>query len=491
MTNRKTVFRLGAQATAGLIASVIIATVVVAAVALPFPRHTVTPPAELIVPTAGEGQRVCAGPLLSRADHAGDATSLAPIGEVSVVSAHADPIDQGIGSGPPGIEIGAPASAVEASRARGSVNAGAQVIANPGDGAGALSLAAASESQSVSNGEFFGFAASACGEPSAESWLVAGSTDVGRTSLVLLTNPTHVTANVSITIYGESGVVATPGSNGIAVPARSQKAVAVAGLAPNVVAPVVRVSSRGGLVFATVQQSIVRGLKPGGIEMATPSAAPATTQTIPGVVFAQSPSAAPSDSGSTNDDSEPVVRLMSTGDRESVATVTVASEDPAGPTHAFTVVNRPWASSDIPLSGVGDGTYTVTVSADTPVVAAARATTVGTAGRDFAWFASVAPNDYPFAVATAPGAPARLHVVNPSPTAVVSLTVTPEVGSPTTATLGGGQAFALDVPGTGRALVSNSGPVVASASFLGDGVLSAIVIAPPDAGAAPLTVYTG
>ncbi len=492
MANRRTVVRLGAQATAGLIASAVIVAVIAAAIALPFPRHTVTPPSTRVVPTAGEGQRVCAGPVLSFANDASAAGSLTPIGEVSVVTARAEPIGHEIRPGPIGFEISALASVADAGRARTSLNLGPQVIANPSRGTGELSLAAASESQSVASGEVAGFAASTCGEPSAESWLVAGSTEVGRTSLVLLSNPTLVTAVVSITVYGESGIVSTPGSNGIAVPAQSQKIIALAGLAPTVVAPVVHVASRGGLVFATLQQSVVRGLEPGGVEMSTSSALPATTQTIPGVVFAKSPEVALGDSGSTRNDSAPIVRLVPTGDRDTVVTITVASEDPAGPKQIFTATTKALSVADVPLSGIGDGIYTVTVSADEPVVSAARTTTIGAAGgRDFAWFASVAPNNFHFAVATTPDVPSRLHLVNPSRTLAVMVTVTPENGAPTAVTLDGGQSFSLDTTATPRVVISNNGPVVASASFVGDGKLSAITIAPPDQRAAPLTVYTG
>ena len=66
-------------------------------------------------------------------------------------------------------------------------------------------------------GGLAGLAATACAEPTSSTWLVGGAATVGRTTLLLIANPTAVAAEVSIRMWGESGAITAPGMAGIDV----------------------------------------------------------------------------------------------------------------------------------------------------------------------------------------------------------------------------------------------------------------------------------
>ena len=73
-----------------------------------------------------------------------------------------------------------------------------------------------------------------------------------------------------------------PGSRGLLVAPGTTRSVILAGLAPGQERLSVRVRSAGGPVAAVIQQSVLRGLTPGGVEFIAPAAAPALRQVISG-----------------------------------------------------------------------------------------------------------------------------------------------------------------------------------------------------------------
>ena len=111
----------------------------------------------------------------------------------------------------------------------------------------------------------------------------AGRPSVGRTSILTLSNPTAVTAQVSLQIFGEEGAVEAPGLLGIEVQPGAQRVLSLAGFAPGLVSPIVHVEARGGQVVAYLQQSIVRGLDASGVDLVDAAPDPATDLTFPGV----------------------------------------------------------------------------------------------------------------------------------------------------------------------------------------------------------------
>src|SRR5690554_4068725 len=172
---------VGARAVTGIIGVAATAATVLAATLLPLPAHQATPPAASVTPVPAAQQRACAGPLLRLGDDMG--------GSATVASA--------VGT-----------SQVRHLSTNGTVNATSieQTTEPSGRSAGVLTLdpaqddptlqplLAGSQLQRVNSGALVGLAAAECTEARADTWLVGGSSDTGRTSILTLANPGSVAA---------------------------------------------------------------------------------------------------------------------------------------------------------------------------------------------------------------------------------------------------------------------------------------------------------
>ena len=464
--------------TVGIVASV----AVIAAVGLlPLPSHRIAVPTVTVTPAPTDQVRVCPGALLRLGDQSGqNANTASSLGTPSVtgagIGAHLtrQPIglsdaDTGGGSSAPD-QLTIPAAA-------GSTLAGAQ-------------------SQVAGAPDYTGFAAASCAEPSGSIWLVGGSTAVGRSTLLSLTNPSPVDATVALTILSPNGAVNAPGMSGIVVKAGAQRVIPLAGYAPDVAAPVVHVVSRGGQVVAALQQSIVRGLDPGGVDLVGAAGDPATHLVIPGVRVFGALGVNKALALSDWDDVAAAVRVAVPGARAAKVQVSLVPQDAKSGGLSFEMDVSSGQVSEVGLDSaaqtdsgavaIPDGMYSVVIDADQPVVAGVRVSTAvdPTAGAastvsdttappsDFAWFgpSPVLTGDTPVAVASGP-AP-MLSAVNPS-TASATLTLDPQ---------GGGKVLSLVIPAGGSGsiavepdtvyLVKNAKGMAVAVSFAGDAQLA-------------------
>ncbi|TFB53922.1 DUF5719 family protein [Cryobacterium tagatosivorans] len=472
--------RVGSRIAAGLVGLTLAVSAAGAAALIPWPTVTVTPPSAEVEPIPSEQLRVCPGPLLTLAEDSGQAQSATSIGSATAVYGTT------YGANAPG-EIDDVTPLVAGDNARGARDGGPLLLRVPApEGATVPSLVAGSQSQTAEGETVGGFAAAACGEAVADAWLVGGSTDIGRTSLVLLSNPTTVVASVDLTVIGETGIVDAPGANGILVQPGSQRIVSLAGLAPNLQSPVVHVEAHGGQVAASLEQSLIQGIEPGGVELLEPAASPSLTQVIAGlVVAAQAPAAAETDADHVPDEI-PSVRILAPG--EEPAQVEVVVVGAAGPGTPIKVDVQPGIVAEIPLPGLAVGSYAVRLVSDQPIVAAARASAADGAGKDFAWFAASVPFPGDFMVSVAPGPAPTLHLVNTGP-GEASVTVTAENGSSDTLPVGPGATASRPLGAGERYVVAGGTSLVASVSYAGPGMLSGFTLTPSGPLAAPIRVY--
>jgi hypothetical protein len=250
------------------------------------------------------------------------------------------------------------------------VNFGPSVLsAAPSSNPDQPTLLAGAQTQNTAADSLSGLAAAACGEGSTDQWLVGGSTEVGRTSLLFLANALNVDATASIEVFGEKGLVDAPGMTGLIVKARSQRIISLAAFAPNLVEPVVHVTTTGGQVLASLQQSVTRVVTASGIDFIQPGSAPALTQIIPGVAL-NGMANQDGEGGTVTSDLAPTIRVLvaGTAGAEVTATVIAASGEP-------TVIKSKVSAQhtiQLPFAGVEDGIYTVVVSASVPIVAGVR-----------------------------------------------------------------------------------------------------------------------
>ncbi len=223
------------------------------------------------------------------------------------------------------------------------------------------------------DGDLQGLAAATCQTPSNDFWLAGASTTVGRTALLTLANSTKSAATVSLDLFGAAGPVQAPGGKSLVIAPGASHSVVLSGLAPDQEQLSVHVKSAGGAVTGTVQQSVLRGLTPGGVDFLQPVEGPSSSTVIPGVRV-QDPAAAAKVAGQSGyEDASAALEVTVPGATDAV--VEVKAYGPSGQAAlpdggVFTA--RAGKVTSLPLSGLPQGTYALSVTSDSAVVAGAR-----------------------------------------------------------------------------------------------------------------------
>ncbi|PDQ36192.1 MAG: hypothetical protein B5766_01885 [Candidatus Lumbricidophila eiseniae] len=485
MNSRRSVLLVSAQTLGAIIAGCLAVAVLPAVAVVPWPTHRVAPLSTVVEPAASPQLRACPGPLLSLGANAAAATSATSYGS-STTTVAVDPASARVLT----------SKLADPGNRRASTDGQPSAISVE-SGAVSFGLLAGASSQVANLETARGFAAASCVEPSLDSWLVGGSTSVGRTTLVSLANPSDVAATVDLAIAGEEGDVLSQAARGILVPPRTRRIIPLSGLAPNLESPVIHVTSSGGPVAATLQYTSLVGLVPAGVEMIGPTAAPATTQFLPGFLVTEL--AATSVVGEAHEGTDfPALRLYSPSTEAVQVSVGLLSESGGGGT-VLDVTLQPGRVSDIPLGNVQPGSYTVRVQANAPVVAAARAVTgtlatldaSGTTGSapslDVGWMVAPLPLLRNQAVAVPAGPSPVLHLMNPGTTAAaVTVTVS---GTTQTLDVPPGMGSTVSVGADTPVLLAGTEGLYGSVSFAGVGQVAGFGVQPPGPQDSPIRVY--
>jgi hypothetical protein len=396
---------VGVRVVAGAVGIAVAASAIAVAALVPLPTIEAEPLAVTVTPVPTAQELVCPGSLLRLGDETGqDASTASPIGEARVRYGATG----GEVTASPVAEAGAPGSPF--------------LVSSPVGGASDDDvLVAGAQSQVADSSDFSGLAAAQCVGVATETWLVGGSTAVGRTTLVTLANPSDTVSTVSLAIASEVGPVVAPGATGIVVQPHSQRVLSLAGFAPDVQSPVVHVESRGGQIVANLQQATVRGLEAGGVEVIGATGSPATSHIVPGVVVAGAGTLATRLGEDGYADLGTVVRIYVPGDEPTTARVDVTADDGTTPGASFSVELEPGVVDDLPIDGLVDGNYTVSVETSVPVVASVRVSTAAASAdpavqgaTDFAWLAAAGTLRDEALVTVAAGPFPRIHLYNPS-----------------------------------------------------------------------------
>ncbi len=472
----------------GLVTVAALAVLVAAAILLPLPGLRSTPTSTVVTPVPSAAQLVCPGALLRLASSSGaSATSVSTIGAARVTAA-ADP----------GSLLSSPFAVTDAGSAGGS--AAPQLLTTPPVEAGTTApLVGGAQSETVSNSEYSGLAAAGCTEPSADVWLAGGATSVGRTTLLLLSNPTQVASVVSIQLFGETGRITAPGMDGIAVPAGAQRVLSIAGFAPNVVSPVVHVQSTGGQVSATLEQTTVRGLAPGGADFVGGTPAPALTTVLPGIVVTGTASMQALQGKAGFEDLETTLRIYLPSSSATTASVSILAENGGLLGKPIQADLQPGTVTDFPLDQFSDGDYTAVVTSAVPVIASVRVSTADAAaatasgsttagGTDFAWVTAAPLLTSSVLVPIASGMTPALHLENPSGTSETVL-LHALSGPDVTAVVPAHKAVTVSVVAGNTYRMSGFTRLYASVSGTGDGKVTSYAISPRQHGEGPLRVY--
>jgi hypothetical protein len=346
--------------------------------------------------------------------------------------------------------------------------------------------------QSFQTDVLSGLATAACLPAQFETWIAAGSAETGRQAVLSLANPGDVPATVDVTVYGRSGELSAPAARGILLPPGTRRVFPLTGFAPEEVSPVIHVQAQGSAVAAAVHSSVTRGLDADGVAIATGQFAAATDIIIPGVFVDGSDEALARRQEPGFSDLAPTLRLLSP-DEDTVAQISVLR-----PGQAPVVSEARLGAGrvvDIALDLVGSGLFSVTVSADAPIVGGARVSVVTESATDLSWVSAHPVLDEPTYMVLPFGPEATVSVVAVDGDAEVTISrLSPDarrVVAQSSLRVGPGQTVNRVVGVAGGAyLIETTAPIVATAVLVLDAGIGHVATAPtpPDIPPVPVIV---
>ncbi|MEN3344516.1 MAG: hypothetical protein V7635_1092 [Arthrobacter sp.] len=253
------------------------------------------------------------------------------------------------------------------------VDAGSVLSADPQGNRQAA--AGAVMNYTAGDGDLRGSATAACQQPANDLWLVGASTALGRTAVLSLSNASSTPATVSLELFGARGLIQAPGSRGLLVAPGTTRSIILAGLAPGQERLSVRVRSAGGPVSAVIQQSVLRGLTPGGVDFIAPGTAPAIRQVISGIDIQDPAALAGLLAKPGFADAGPALQLTVPGSADAVVEIKLYGRDGQKALRGGGVITaKAGAVTEVSLAGVPAGPYTLAASSDVSFAAAARVT---------------------------------------------------------------------------------------------------------------------
>ncbi|WP_051423125.1 DUF5719 family protein [Arthrobacter sp. MA-N2] len=337
-------------------------------------------------------------------------------------------------------------------------------------------------SYTAGDGDLRGLAAAPCQQPGNDAWLVGASTALGRTAILNISNASGTPATVNLELYGSRGQVQASGSRGLLVGPGTTRSINLAGLVTNESQLSVHLRSSGGPVAASIQQSVLRGLTAGGVELITPGVAAADAQVMTGVDI-QDPAAAKSLGDKAGfSDAVPALQIVVPGPVDAVVDVRLFGPNgqralPGG----GAVTAKAGAVTQVPLTGVPAGMYTVSATSDASFAASTRVTRGLKAEDpvDFAWSPAAVRLGSQHVMAVPQGGTRSLSFGVPAGRATVSYTpVTSDgkVHKTETVEIAGGTTSVIGIPdkSDGAAV---SGYIVSAA---GDAAYGALVLGQAD-----------
>ncbi|MBB6403621.1 DUF5719 family protein [Arthrobacter sp. AZCC_0090] len=349
-------------------------------------------------------------------------------------------------------------------------------------------------SYTASDGDLRGLAAAPCQQPGNDAWLLGASTALGRTAVLNISNASGTPATVNLDLYGARGQIQASDSRGLLVSPGTTRSINLAGLAPNEGQLSVHLRSSGGPVASSIQQSILRGLTAGGVELMTPGAAAADSQVMTGVDI-QDPAAVKSLAAKAGfSDAVPALQITVPGPADAVLDVRLFG--PNGQ-RAFpgggAVTAKAGSVTQVPLTGVPAGMYTVSATSDVPFAASTRVTRGLKAEDpvDFAWSPAAVRLGSQHVMAVPQGGTRFLSFGVPAGRATVSyapVTSDGKVHKTETVEIAGGTTSVIGVPEKSDG-ATITGYIVSAA---GDAAYGALVLGQADqSGVSVLTIQDG
>ncbi len=230
-------------------------------------------------------------------------------------------------------------------------------------------------------------AAVQCDGPTTDAWFAGFSSNVGAHATLLLSNVDSVQASVNVSIWGGDGGEPTV-RQGIVVAAQTQVVVALDQIDPGLPVAVVHVAATAGRVVPALRADTENGSIPLGVDWLPRTTAPATTQTVPGIL---------GDAGSRQ------LVVGNPGTLDATYSLTAVTSDGAYVPTEFTSLSvAAGAVSQISLDPVLQGSAAaIVVTSTQPVVVGGISTSPadGTGASDYAFTGAALPLSGPTVVA--------------------------------------------------------------------------------------------
>ncbi|MGO3153875.1 MAG: DUF5719 family protein, partial [Galactobacter sp.] len=236
---------------------------------------------------------------------------------------------------------------------------------------GSPSPAAATRTIQQGSGDLTGFAAPGCAPTSNTVWLTGATTTVGHTAVLSVTNPSDTPAGLSATVYTKDGEVSTGAIQSFTLEAGETRSLNLGGTAVDAEASAVKVESSGAPVSASINQSVLRGTTPGGIDTIT-AGSPDTTQVMTGVSVPGKEASAKLGRSESAGDQNPQVQIAdATGAGTQVSVV--ARDQDGKATELESAAELPANGVlGVDLSSLKAGTWSIEVAGSDSIVATAR-----------------------------------------------------------------------------------------------------------------------
>ena len=226
-----------------------------------------------------------------------------------------------------------------------------------------------------------------CDGPTTGAWFAGFSSSVGAHATLLLSNVDTTQASVNVSVWGGQGGAPTV-RQGIVVAAQTQVEVALDQIDPGLPAAVVQVTATAGRIVPALRADTENGSIPVGVDWLPRTAAPATTQTVPGIL---------GDAGSRQ------LVVGNPGALDATYSLTVVTSDGAFvPTDFTSLTVAAGAVSEVSLDPVLQGSAAaIVVTSTQPVVVGGISTSPpdATGAADFAFTGATPPLSGPTVVA--------------------------------------------------------------------------------------------
>ncbi|MFW2513114.1 DUF5719 family protein [Demequina sp. SO4-13] len=121
----------------------------------------------------------------------------------------------------------------------------------------------------IGSGDIAGLAGLTCPPTSGDQWLVGGSTALGSSARLVLSNPADTPVSAEVALHTPVGAV--DGATSVVIGPGAQRTLLLEGIEPEMPSVAVRVTAGGLGVSAALQDSRLDGFTPAGTDWVTPS----------------------------------------------------------------------------------------------------------------------------------------------------------------------------------------------------------------------------